>query len=183
MENNNKNGSVFYSYCLDPKVKFETQDDSEKIILLLRSHPFTQIGWIFKSILLFISLFVLNFFVKNLFSSGGIFVINIFSLVFILSYVWFNVINWYFNVGIITSKRIIDIDVDAILYKEISVAALDKIQDITVKSGGYFEALFDYGSIFSQTAGTDANVEFLDVPYPSEAVQIINKLISRRHGT
>jgi hypothetical protein len=182
MENNNKKGSVFYSYCLDPQVKFETQEEDEKIILLLRSHPFTQISWIFKSLFLFLTLFVLNFFIKNLFSQGGIFVINIFFLVFILSYVWFNIINWYFNVGIITNRRIIDIDVDAILYKEISVATLDKIQDITEKGGGYFETFFDYGSIFSQTAGTNANVEFLDIPYPSEAIQIINKLISHRHG-
>jgi membrane protein YdbS with pleckstrin-like domain len=183
MENNNKKSSVFYSYCLDPQVKFETQEEGEKVILLLRSHPFTQIGWIFKSILLFVFLFILNFFIKNLFDSGGIFVINLFLLVFILSYVLFNVINWYFNVGIITNKKIIDIDIDAILYKEINVAPLDKIQDITVKSGGYFEAIFDYGSIYSQTAGTNENVEFLDVPFPTDAVQIINKLISRRYGT
>ena len=168
---------------LNPDVKFESQEQGEKVILLLRSHPFTQIGWIFKSILLVIFLFILNFFIKNLFSSAGIFIINLFLFVFILSYVWFNVINWYFNVGMITNRRVIDIDIDAILYKEISVAPLDKIQDITVKSGGYFEAIFDFGSIYSQTAGTNANVEFLDVPYPTEAVMIINNLLSRRHGT
>lgn len=183
MENNNKKSSVFYSYCLNPQSKFDTQEDGEKIYLLLRSHPFTQIGWILSSIFLFILLFISNFFIQSFFNLGQIFIINLFFIIFILSYIWFSILNWYFNVGIITSKRVIDIDFYAVLYKEITVAQLGKIEDITVKSGGYFESLFDYGSIFVQTAGTEANVEFVNVPHPSDAVQIINKLLSKKHGS
>lgn len=183
MENNNKKSSVFYSYCLNPQSKFDTQEDGEKIYLLLRSHPFTQIGWILSSIFLFILLFISNFFIQSFFNLGQIFIINLFFIIFILSYIWFSILNWYFNVGIITSKRVIDIDFYAVLYKEITVAQLGKIEDITVKSGGYFESLFDYGSIFVQTAGTEANVEFVNVPHPSDTVQIINKLLSKKHGS
>ncbi|MBI5123041.1 hypothetical protein HZA75_04235 [Candidatus Roizmanbacteria bacterium] len=183
MENNNKKSSVFYSFCLNPQSKFDTQEDGEKIYLLLRSHPFTQIGWILSSIFLFILLFISNFFIQSFFNLGQIFIINLFFIIFILSYIWFSILNWYFNVGIITSKRVIDIDFYAVLYKEITVAQLGKIEDITVKSGGYFESLFDYGSIFVQTAGTEANVEFVNVPHPSDAVQIINKLLSKKHGS
>jgi len=182
MENNNKNNSVFYSYCLNPQIKFDTHEEGEKIYLLLRSHPFTQIGWILSSIFFFILLFVLNLFLQSFLNLGQVLIINIFFIVFILSYIWFNVLNWYFNVGIVTSKRVIDIDFYAVLYKEITVAQLGKIEDITVKSGGYFESLFDYGSIFIQTAGTEANVEFIDVPHPSDATQIINKLLSKKYG-
>jgi len=183
MENNNKKSSVFYSYSLNPQIKFDTQEEGEKIYLLLRSHPFTQIGWILSSIFLFILFFVFNFFIQSFFNLGQIFIINLFFIIFILSYVWFNILNWYFNVGIITNKRVIDIDFYAVLYKEITNAQLDKIEDITVRSGGYLESLFDYGSIFVQTAGTEANVEFINVPHPSDAVQIINKLLSKKHGS
>ena len=182
MENNNKKSLAFYSYCLNPKVKFDTHEEGEKIYLLLRSHPFTQIGWILSSIFFFILLFALNFFIRNFFDLGQLLIINLFFVFFILSYIWFNILNWYFNVGIVTSKRVIDIDFYAVLYKEITVAQLGKIEDITAKSGGYFESLFNYGSIFIQTAGTEANIEFIDAPYPSEAAQIINKLLSRKHG-
>jgi hypothetical protein len=181
--NNNKKSSAFYSYCLDPKIKFDSQEEGENIYLLLRSHPFTQISWIVSSVFFFILLFVLNFFMQSFFNLGQIFIINLFFIIFILSYIWFNVLNWYFNVGIVTDKRIIDVDFYAILYKEITNARLNKIEDITVKSGGYFESLFDYGSIFIQTAGTEANVEFIDVPYPSDGVQIINKLLSKKNGS
>jgi len=182
MENNNNKNSIFYSYCLNPQIKFDTHEEGEKIYLLLRSHPFTQIGWILSSILFFILLFVLDLFLRSLLNSGQILVINLFFIVFILSYTWFNILNWYFNVGIVTSKRVIDIDFYAVLYKEITNAQLSKIEDVTVKSGGYFESLFDYGSIFIQTAGTEANIEFIDVPHPSDATQIINKLLSKKHG-
>lgn len=182
MENNNKKGSIFYSYCLNPQIKFETYEDGEKLLLLLRSHPFTQIGWILNSIFLFIFVFVLNFLIQSFFNLGQIFIINCFATVFILSYVWFNILNWYFNVGIVTNKRVIDIDFYMVLYKEVTEAQLDKIEDITVKSGGYFESLFDFGSVFVQTAGTEANIEFSNVPHPTDAVQIINKLLSRKHG-
>ncbi|TRZ51307.1 PH domain-containing protein [bacterium] len=184
MENNNKKSSVFYSYCLNPQVKFETYEDGEKLYLLLRSHPFTQVGWILGSILLFVLLFVLNIFIQSFFNLGQIFVLNTFVTVFILSYIWFNIINWYFNVGIVTNKKVVDIDFDSVLYKEVTVAGLDNIQDITIKAGGYLESLFDYGTISIQTAATiEANIEFDDVPHPTDAVQIINKLLSRKHGS
>ena len=182
MENNNKKSSALYSYCLNPQIKFDTHEEGEIVYLLLRSHPFTQIGWILSSAFFFILFFILNFFLQNFLRLEQVLIINLFFIVFIFSYIWFNILNWYFNVGIVTSKRVIDIDFYAVLYKEITVAQLGKIEDITVKSGGYFQSLFNYGSIFIQTAGSDVNVEFIDVPYPTDAVQIINKLLSKKHG-
>ena len=181
--NNNKKSSVFYSYCLNPEVNFDTQAEGEKTFLLLRSHPFTQLGWILNSIFSFILVYVINFFIRNLFSFGQIFILNCFSYAFVFGYIWFNFLSWYFNVGIVTNKRVVDIDLHAVIYKEISDAQLGKIEDITVKSGGYLQSFFDYGSIFIQTAGATVNIEFNNVPHPSDAVQIINKLISKKHGT
>ena len=183
MENNNKKSSVFYSYNLNPQIDFETHGEGEKIILLLRSHPFTQIGWILSSIFFLVLLFVLNFFPQSFFNLGQIFIINLFFIIFILSYIWFNILSWYFNVGIVTNKRVIDIDLHAVIYKEISDAQLGKIEDITIKSGGYLQSLFDYGSIFIQTAGAAVNIEFNNVPHPTDAVQVINNLLGKKHGS
>lgn len=182
MENNNKKGSVFYSYCQNPKVKFDSQEEGEKVYLLVRSHPFTQIGWILTSVLLIISLFISNFFIPNFLNFEQILLFNLFFIIFIFSYIWFNILNWYFNIGIITNKRVVDIDFYAVLYKEITNAQLGKIEDVTIKSGGFIQSLFDYGSVFIQTAGTEVNIEFVDIPHPSDTVQLINKLLSKRHG-
>jgi len=183
MENNPKSENrALFSYLVYPDIKFESYEAGEKIILLLRAHPFTQIGWILNTIIFLIILFVINFFLFSFFSFNKIFIINCFGLVFISSFIFINILNWYFNVGIVTNKRIIDIDISGIIYKEVTSARLDRIEDMTVKSGGYFESFFDYGTIFVQTAGTEANVEFQNIPYPSQVIQKINKLLSKKHG-
>ena len=180
MENNPKSeAKVFFSYLTYPKIKFETYEPGEKIILLLRAHPVTQLPWIINSVIIFTVIFVLNFVIPSFFSLNQNFVFNCFALAFTLSYIWFSFLNWYFNVGIVTDRRVIDVDFHQILYKEVTVARLKKIEDITVKSGGYFASLFDYGTVFVQTAGTEANVEFMNIPYPSQVVQQINKLLGK----
>ena len=182
MENNNKRSSIFHSYCLNPQIKFDTHQEGEKIHLLIRNHPITQVGWILSAILYFIILFIVNIYFYQIFNLGQLLMLNIFLIIFIFSYIWFGILNWYFNVGIVTNKRVIDIDYYAILYKEITTAQLGKIEDITVKSGGYFQSFFDYGSIFIQTAGLEANIEFANIPHPSEVAQIISQLLGRKHG-
>lgn len=183
MENNPKSeNKAFFSYLLYPKVKFETYEPGEKIILLLRAHPFTQLPWILNVMILFLLLIGLNFVIPAFFSLGQIFVFDCLISVFILSYFWYSFLTWYFNVGIITTHRIIDVDFHGILYKEVTIARMNKVEDITVKSGGYFASFFDYGTVFVQTAGTEANVEFINIPYPSQVVQYINQLLGKKHG-
>jgi hypothetical protein len=182
MENNNKKSSAFYSYCLNPQVKFDTSEEGEKVSLLVRSHPFTQINWVLTAVLLFILIWIINPFIKNFFDLKQIFILNLFFYVFVASYIWINVLNWYFNAGIVTNRRVIDIDFYSVIYKEITVAQLGKIEDITVKSGGFFGSYFDYGSVYIQTAGSAVNVEFINVPHPSEIAQIINRLLGKKHG-
>ena len=79
----------------------------------------------------------------------------------------------------VTDERIIDIDFHSVLYKEVTIAMLKKIEDVTSKAGGFFSSLFDYGNVFVQTAGTEANIEFMNVPKPSQVAKIINQLLSK----
>ncbi len=174
---------LFHSYCSYPDIHFETQHRSEKVILVLRAHPITQISWLINSLIFFIFLIFLNFIPLSFFSLSQIIFINIFGTFIILSYLWFNFLSWFFNVGIVTSERIIDIDFHMILYKEVTASRLDRIEDITSKSGGYLASFFDYGNVFVQTAGTEANIEFFNIPHPSRVVQIINGLLARSHGS
>src|SRR5688572_22154339 len=45
------NHSPLSSFCLYPEnINFETQENDEKIILLLRMHPITNVGWILITI-------------------------------------------------------------------------------------------------------------------------------------
>lgn len=178
MDLNNPSHQVLHSFCIRPNTKFDIQESDEEVILILRAHPITLLPWIINGIILFILLILMNFVFGSLLSSSQSFVLNLILSVFILSYLWFNFLSYFFNVGIITSKRVIDIDYSSVIYRELTEASLSKIEDITSKSGGYFESLFNYGNVFIQTAGTaEVNVEFLKVPKPNQVVSIIDSLI------
>jgi len=177
--NNHQSHYLLHSYCLHPNIHFETQGKNEKVILVLRAHPFTQLFWVFNTLVLVILLIVSNFLLPSFLNIRQLIFINVFGLIFALSYVWFNFLSWFFNVGIITTERVIDIDFSSVIYKEVTAAKLDRIEDITSKAGGYFESFFDYGDVFVQTAGTEANIEFLNVPKPSQVVETINGLLEK----
>jgi hypothetical protein len=80
-------------------------------------------------------------------------------------------------VGLITNERIVDVDFYNVLYKEVTATRIEKIEDVTSKSGGFIESFFHYGDVFVQTAGNELNIEFLEVPSPSRVVRIINDLM------
>lgn len=171
-----------HSFDINPQVHFELQHPNEKIVLILRAHPITQIPWILNAIILFVFLFFINFFLPSLFSAAQIIFLNIFSLAFIFSYLWFNFLTWFFNVGIVTNERVVDIDFHFIIYKEVTATHLSKVEDVTAKSAGFFSSIFNFGNLFVQTAGTEVNIEFLNIPEPSSAAKIINQLVSEEHG-
>ncbi len=173
---------AFLSYIKYPKIDFESYEQGEKIILLLRAHPFTQLGWIFNTIIFVFILIIFNYFFNKYFLINQIILFNFFAVVFIITFIWINFLDWYFNVGIITNKKVVDIDFHGIIYKEITIARLNKIEDITIKSGGYFGSLLNFGTVFIQTAGSEANIEFENISYPNEVGQQINNLLEKKHG-
>ena len=171
---------VFHSFCTYPRIRFDGQHDREQVILILRAHPITQIFWLINSFFFLILVIGLISFVNRLLSPGQIFFIMMFSFSLIFSYLWFNFLGWYFNVGLITNERAVDIDFHSVIYKEVTMAMASKIEDVTSKSGGFFCSFFDYGNVFIQTAGTEANIEFINIPKPSEVVRNINQMIGNQ---
>lgn len=169
--------SYFQSFLFKPKVKCEFRQDNEEIILLVRSHPITQIYWIINGFFIFFFLAIGNYFFPSFLTLSQIFFLNSLIVFFIFSYWWFNFLLWYFNVGVITNRRVIDIDFYSLIYREVTSANINNIEDITVKTGGFFQSLFNYGDVFIQTAGTMLNIEFYKIPSPERVREIVNNLL------
>lgn len=172
------------AYAVDPRgVHFATQGESEEIHLFLRRHIITNVPWIILSALLIV--FPLFFpLVSSVFPFTPIVSRNV--MVILLSFYYIVVfgavifasfINWYFNVYIVTNERVIDVDFINIIYREVSATRLNLIQDVTVKTGGVIRAIFDYGDVFIQTAGTEVNFDFHAVPHPQQVAREIEKLM------
>lgn len=171
--------SSLKGFLLKPKIKCEFQQENEEIVFLVRAHPITQIFWLVNGFLIFIIIFVgINVFSPYL-NSRQILFVYLFTLFFVFSYWWFSFLTWFFNVGLLTNQRVIDIDFSYLTYKEVTSAKLDKIEDITVKSGGFLPSIFNYGNVFVQTAGTEVNIEFINIPQPEKVKEMINQLLPK----
>ncbi len=169
-----------HAFCVRPQdARFEFQSANEEIILIIRAHPITQIPWILNGLFLLILMMLLNLALGRFLQSSQVIVINIFGLAFVLGYYWFHVLSYFFNVGVITNMRVVDIDFHAVIYKEVTEARLNKVEDITAKTGGYIASLFDFGNVFVQTAGSELMIEFINVPKPAQVVRLINNITEK----
>ena len=180
-KNEVKEDLLFHSFMLNPDIRFSTQLENEKIILLLRAHPLTQLSWFLNAFIMFVFFAIINFFILSIFTLIEIIFINLFGLSLILSYMWFNFLVWFYTVGIVTKKRIIDIDHHGLFYKKATAAKLNRIEDVTSKRIGYLASMFKFGDIHVQTAGNELNVQFLKIPYLQRSILIINSLLPKRN--
>lgn len=174
----------FYSsLCLYPNnIKFENQEKDEKIILLVRRALITNAPWIFTALVLtfvpplifiFSDLFTPFISISPLTSLA----LTLFFYLVIFGFIFVEFTLWYFNVGLVTNKRVIDVDLHGILYKHVSETKLSLIEDVSYSKVGSIRTVFDYGDVFIQTAGTLTNFEFIRAPQPARIVRIIADMI------
>lgn len=180
MKHETSSNNPLKSYIPKPKkISFEIQDRDEKIILVLRQHPITQFKSVF--VLLFSFLFVpwllrvagLMAFLPDQFRLA----FNFFLFVLFLGMTFRCFLLWFFNVYIITDERIIDVDFLSMIYKNISTAKIENIEDVTKQTSGIMASLFDHGTILIQTAATKNEFEFEHVPHPAKVVKLLNELV------
>lgn len=177
---------LFTTYSFMPEnLRFQTQSPGETILLFLRSHWITNLPWIIATILLLITpLFLIPLFTD----------IQLFPFVIPQNYITFltllwymatfsfalvEFLLWYFTISLVTTERIVDIDLKNLLLKDISETRISKIEDVTAQTGGFIRSLFDFGDVYIQTAGSAVNFEFLGVPHPQDVVRIINQIMGK----
>lgn len=177
------------SFATNPDgIRFETQEREEKVVLFLRQHTAVLIP---SFLLIFVLVMTPPIFVPLIFQylefpvviPVQYFVVGIaFWYVMTFGVTIMSFLRWYFNIYIVTERRIVDIDFLHLLYKEFSEARLEKIQDISFRSSGIVATLFDYGDVFVETAGETPNIDFHSVPRPARVIETIGKLLDKRRG-
>jgi uncharacterized membrane protein YdbT with pleckstrin-like domain len=177
------------AFAVNPMgLRFETQEEEEKVILFLRQHIIVNVPWILITILLIIAptvIFPKLFDVLRLnltLPSGYYFIGTIFWYLATFGFALASFIGWFFNIYIVTNERIVDIDFYYLLYKKFSEAELTKIQDISFTSGGILAAIFNFGNVTIETAGEMPNIQFEAIPFPEKAVETIRSLTEVEEG-
>ncbi|PIP26389.1 MAG: hypothetical protein CO140_04705 [Candidatus Moranbacteria bacterium CG_4_9_14_3_um_filter_40_7] len=170
------------------KFHFSGQKANEQIILMVRRHWFNileQFFIVFLMILLLLgswiilplffpgviasSLNVLFNFLRNLF---GMFVWITFFLIWI---------DYYFDVWIITNKRVVNIEQKGLFNRQVSELELARIQDITTEVTGVIPTMLNYGDVFIQTAGENPRFIFRQVSDPYGIKDTLMNLQKKRN--
>lgn len=171
------------SYCENPNgVAFVSQEADEKILLFLRKHFIKNIYWLTLGfILLFVPIlltFPFNILqtLSNILPVSFIAVFLAFYYLIIIGYLYTNFITWFYNVGIITPKQIIDIDFTDIMYREVAKVRVQDVIDAEYTQGGFLHNFLNYGNVFIQTEGIKPNFEFHNIPNPDKTTDMIINL-------
>lgn len=149
----------------------------EKVILYVRKH------WIFIAIdfleILFyffvpaIFIWVLQY--NSLIPDFILFGIAFNSLVNILLYMW-GILCWLLfaerftdfalDFWIVTNKRIVDSELIKLFHRSLSTLELQDIEDISIKTSGFFSSYFAFGDLKVQTAGARNEFDMPKIAHP-----------------
>lgn len=160
-------------------VCFDAQLQNEHVVLLLRRHPVTQIPWILIALLMAFFPWLMGgiFNLDSLLPARYVFAAFLGWEAMVFSFALESFLVWFFNVNVVTDERVIDVDFNSLIYKNISAAKLDNLEDITAETGGAVRAIFDFGTIKLQTAAAVTEFEFEDVPHPAKVTALLNEML------
>lgn len=179
---------MFSAYIERPtSCRFEGQDPGEKILLLLRAHPITNLPWITLAVFVFavpfivpIAAFYTGFtltLIPQSFLVTGL-IIN-YLLVLVITFEGF--LGWFFNATLITNEKVVDIDFEHLLYKAVDLAPLSKIEETDSVTAGIIGTVFNFGNVSVQTAGAKVAIEMQNIPHPARVADMILDLIGKPH--
>lgn len=168
---------------------YDGKDSNEQILHIYRQAFITNFKWL----LMLAAFIVLPFLFDSIIvkTNTGIFayvpssvilIINLLWIHFVVGFALINYLNWFFNIYMITTKKIIDMDFEGLLYKNISETTLGNVEDVTSNISGAFGTVFNIGSVLIQTAGEKKEFEFINIFKPSKVRDIISDLVSQYGG-
>jgi hypothetical protein len=168
---------VWGSYVVWPNKRFVNEQTDEEVVLLLRAHPITNIGWEILTVVMLVLPELLE--LTGMFNgvpTGYMFVGKLTWYLITLGFAFEKFLYWYYSVVIITNERVVDIDFVNLLHRVVSYAALNHIEEPSMVAGGLFRSLFHFGDVHVATAAEAPSVEAYAVPYPDRVVRVISEL-------
>ena len=152
---------------------FSGLKDDEEILLVVHRHWFDIFNqlvlvlimlMIMLGSLLYLPQILASFntpFAQSLF----LFFLSLFAIITWLTgfIIW---IDYYFDVWIVTSKRIVNINQIGLFSRQVSEMDMERVQDISTKVEGVIATFLNFGDVLIQTAGEITLFHFLKVPNP-----------------
>lgn len=175
----NDNNSFFKAF--PENLTFLGKEQDENVVLIIRTHWVLYLPYIFASIAILCLPLLLTLAIPQLSENISLCVsFWIISLLISFSILVYSFVRWFYNVNIITDQRVIDLDFTSALSHTSSEARLERIEDVTHKQIGILSSIFDIGTVYIQTAGAKAEIEFNNIPRPGEVQDILYDLLESK---
>jgi hypothetical protein len=157
----------------------EVLDRDERLLCAVKQHPFGILVIYLASFVAFISaLILISAFLPNSFNDTS----QIYSawtiLAFVCGFILFIILiisTYIYNQSIltVTDKNVIQIIQKSIYERKVSHLSLANIEDVTSEQRGLFANMFNFGTLNIETAGEQANFNFVLCPHPHRVARII----------
>lgn len=168
---------------------FPGQNVDEKIYIAVREHPIILtlklLGWFMFVVLLLLFKSYAPEITPWLFEGQSGVIISLvqqlYGLFLALS-LFIIFVLYYLNLHIVTEIRIVDVDQEGLFRHTISTLNINQIEDVTSDTKGILGTLFDFGTVYIQTAGARERFEMDNVPHPGQLNKIIIDLFEKQQG-
>jgi len=145
--------------------------EGEKILLVVRQTPIAFANSILIGTFLFLLPF---FFLFPLFTRGKWGVAGFIALLAVaVIFSFYRLVDWYFNCGVITNMRVIDIDQKGLFQRTVSEVPYYKIDDVSYNIKGLRQTMFRYGNVVVAIKGYRSSVTLRNVARPAMIQELI----------
>lgn len=149
----------------------------EKILMVLHRHWIVIFGRFLSGVLLLVlpallSVVAAVFGIDLALASPYLEFFGVIYLMIIMAALFMFWMDYYLDIWIITSERIIDIEQKSLFNREVSEFMLDKVQDIMIEVPNMIATFLKYGNLIIQTAG-EKSFAIRQVPRFYEAKNLI----------
>lgn len=150
---------------------FSNQQTQEKILYVYHRHWFDIFKQYIPLILLVLILIIsFNLEVFTNFSNKNLTNLVYFTQTLLLLIIWIGGFmiwfDYYLDVWIITTQRIVDVDQTGLFSRKVSELRFLQIQDISTDVQGFLPTFLNYGDVHIQTAAEQSKFIFHSVPNP-----------------
>lgn len=154
-------------------INFPGQESDEQIFIFTRRHPLAFLPILAIIIIMLLLGLVLIGFIGPVIGYNGQILLGSAYILFMLLFTLLEFFNFYFDLYIVTDRRVVDIDQRRLFNRSISELLLDDVQDVGTDVKGLIATFFDFGTVMIQTAGSKPNFSFEQISHPKEVAAII----------
>jgi len=161
-----------------------TQHPGEKVEFSLRRHPIAFLGPIFVIVILMVLPFAARLVFlqggpigpQNALAEAGLKLLVAVYYLGIWVFFFSEFTDYYLDINIVTNDRILDINQKGLFGRSVAELDLTRVQDVHSEIKGIIPTMLDYGKLTVQTAATEENFVFEQVPHPHQVRQRILEL-------